>query len=66
MSTELTADNLSQAAKALTGKGPIQMVNLLRYFQDAHYPAATTFRPVQGEKPTTSDISPNSRRSRAK
>jgi len=50
MSTELTADTLSQAAKTLTGKGPIQMVNLLRYFQDAHYPAGNNLPPCSGRE----------------
>jgi hypothetical protein len=51
MSTELTADTLTQATKALTGKGPVQMVNLLRYFQDAHYPAGSNFPRVSTRTP---------------
>ena len=50
MSTELIADALEQAAQTLTGKGPIQMVNFLRYFQDAHYPASNELPPCSGRE----------------
>jgi hypothetical protein len=50
MPTELTSDNMNAAARALTGKGTIQMVNLLRYYDDAHYPAGNTYEACSGRE----------------
>jgi hypothetical protein len=50
MPTDLTSDNMNLAAGALTGKGPIQMVNLLRYSEDAHYPDGSKYPSCSGRE----------------
>ena len=51
MSTvDVTSEAMEAAARALSGKGPIQMVNLLRYREQADYGDRTEFSPCSGRQ----------------
>jgi hypothetical protein len=45
---DVTHDGLEAASSALAGKGPVQMVNLLRYRANATYDAGTEHPPCSG------------------
>ena len=48
--TEMTAEAVAEATRALDGKGPVQMVNLIRYNQQAAYDVGSTLPPCSGRE----------------
>ncbi len=47
---DMTLGGLEAASSALAGKGPVQMVNLLRYRETATYDADAGYAPCSGEE----------------
>ena len=47
---DMTEQALDQAAKALAGKGAVQMINLIRYHPQAAYADASVFAPCSGRE----------------
>lgn len=47
---EMTAASLDEASRALAGKGPVQMINLVRYKPQAEYAADAGFPPCSGRE----------------
>ncbi len=47
---DMTTEGLEAASAALAGKGPVQMVNLLRYREMATYDAGTEHAPCSGQE----------------
>ncbi len=50
MTVEMTQDALDAAGRALSGKGPVQMVNLIRYRAQADYGEQAGFPPCSGRE----------------
>ena len=50
MTVEMTRDALDAASRALSGKGPVQMVNLIRYRAQADYAGKAGFPPCSGRE----------------
>ncbi len=47
---EMTAEALAEATQALQGKGPVQMVNLVRYNPQATYAEGSALPPCSGRE----------------